>query len=804
MKSRAVVCLLAVGLLLGRSSFGVTQLINNGNFNGQGFWSFSPFATTQTGVSFNGSLSMGNTPGPQTQIVFQTVTISTNTILAQYSFSLSGSSSDAQGAAQFNALVVSTDSTTILTNLGVANNGNFGQAQDTFDLTGFAGQTVELTFETQLFAGATNSAFNVTGASLLAFTTNDIPRNDYFTNSSVLNNASNKISMLGTNILATREPGEPKILNNPGGHSLWWNWTAPSNGLVVINTSGSSFSTLLGVYTGASISNLTLVGANSSGGVNSQVKFVVSTGTTYQIAVDGRNGASGVVQLNVSFSADTKAPTVAITSPAANAKLTNSTVVVHGTASDNVAVGSVQYRLENVQVTNDYQLADGTNTWTTTVTNLIPGPNTIQVFATDTSGNQSAVVSRTVTFIVVSPLTVTTNGPGTVTPNLNGQFLDVGNNYTMTAKPGTGQVLSNWVGPDGVLATTPSLTFTMESNLMLTVNFVPNPFTPLTGIYQGLFYDTVNGPAHESSGFFNVTLASSGSFSAKVMVAGVSYSLSGQFSAGGVASNNIVRKGLPTVSVQMQLDLNGGGITGVLSDGTWTAQLNAEHVVSNAALAHYTLLIPGGEDGVEQPGGDGYGTVTVSATGGIAFGGALPDSTKISQKANLLANGQWAFYVPLYSGKGSIFGWLTFSNQVDSDITGTVDWFKLAGASGKFYPGGFTNFSEATGSIYLFTNGVPVLNFTNGDGQVAFSNGNLTSSFTNGITLSAANKITSTNTLTMAITTSSGLFKCTAVNPVTGKPIAGNGVVLQKQTIGGGFFLGTNQTGRVSLAPASP
>jgi hypothetical protein len=810
MRRIAVVFLLAVGLLLGRSAFGVSQVVSNGQFNAlspSAYWGILPVSTTQAGINFeSGFLSLGNVPGPLTNYVFQTVTIPTNTIFAQYSFYLSASSFDFPGAGAFTPLVVDSAGISVLTNLGAVGNNNFGATKGTFDLTAFAGHTVDITFELQLLAGATNTTFDVTNVSLLAFTTNDIPPNDYFTNSTSLGSKSIVIAV-GTNILATKEPGETnKIAGNPGGHSLWWSWTAPSNGIVTINTTGSTFNTLLGVFTGDTVSNLTPIASNSSG-QNSQVKIPVSVGTTYRIVVDGKNGATGVIQLNLAFTLDTKAPTVTISSPANNAKLTNSTVTVKGTASDNVGLASVQFRLENAQGTNDYQTADGTNSWTATVMNLIPGPNTIRVFSVDTSGNQSATVTRTVTFIVVSPLTINISGSGTVSPNLNGQLEDVGANITLTAKAGVGQVFSNWVSGDVVLATTPVLTTPMQSNLVVQANFVPNPFTPVVGTYQGLFYDT-NGPQHESSGFFNVTLSSSGSYSAKVIVAGLSFSLSGQFSAGGVASNNIVRKGLTTVSVQMQLDLSGGGISGQLSDGTWIAQLTADPVATSATAAHYTLVIPpqipetngpgvpivGGADDTGM--GESYGTVTVSSKGAISFSGVLVDSTKVTQKANLTANGQWPFYIPLYSGNGSIFGWLTFSNQPDTDITGTVNWFKLPQPAAKFYPGGFTNSVEATGSIYQFTNGVPLLNWAGGVGFASFDNedGSLPPGFSDQITLSTANKITSTNALTATITTSSGLFKVTATDPNTGKAVTANGVLLQKQNIGLGFFAHTNQT----------
>jgi hypothetical protein len=286
------------------------------------------------------------------------------------------------------------------------------------------------------------------------------------------------------------------------------------------------------------------------------------------------------------------------------------------------------------------------------------------------------------------------------------------------------------------------------------------------------------------------------------LIAGKSVSLSGQFSAGGVASNSIVRKGLTSVSAQLQLDFTGGGITGQLSDGTWTAELVAGRAASSNVTpsTHYTVLIPGAEDGVGHPGGDSYGTVTMSTKGGLTFTGVLADGSKVSQKANVLANGQWPFYASLYSGNGSILGWLTFSNSARSDINGMVDWFKPAQAGGTLYPAGFTNASEAMGSAYVFTKGVPVLTLTNG--QVWLANGNLSSSFTNQITLDSASKVTSTNsTLKLTITTASGLFKGSILNPDTGKTTTINGVVLQKQNFGGGFFIGTSQTGRVFLGP---
>jgi hypothetical protein len=100
---------------------------------------------------------------------------------------------------------------------------------------------------------------------------------------------------------ATKEPGEPDIAGNPGGHSVWWQWQAPSTGPVTVTTDGSSFDTLLGVFTGTSLSNLVLVASNDDapGRLTSEVTFQAQAGTDYQIVVDGADGDSGEIVLTV-------------------------------------------------------------------------------------------------------------------------------------------------------------------------------------------------------------------------------------------------------------------------------------------------------------------------------------------------------------------------------------------------------------------------------------------------------------------------------------------------------------------------
>jgi hypothetical protein len=136
---------------------------------------------------------------------------------------------------------------------------------------------------------------------LVASTTPQPPVNDNFANSITLTGSS--ISAGGSNVLATKETGEPNHGGNAGGASAWWNWTAPASGNVTINTNGSSFDTLLGVYTGSSVNALTAVTPSSSPAgtkaVTSSFTFAATGGVTYRIAVDGVSGATGTIQLSL-------------------------------------------------------------------------------------------------------------------------------------------------------------------------------------------------------------------------------------------------------------------------------------------------------------------------------------------------------------------------------------------------------------------------------------------------------------------------------------------------------------------------
>jgi Zn-dependent metalloprotease len=127
--------------------------------------------------------------------------------------------------------------------------------------------------------------------------------NDNFSDRTVISAAGGTV--MGANVGATKEAGEPNHAGSSGGSSVWWTWTPLGSGSVQIDTIGSSFDTLLGVYTGSSVSSLTTVASDDDGGggFTSKVTFNAVAGRTYQIAVDGYGGASGSIALHIIISA---------------------------------------------------------------------------------------------------------------------------------------------------------------------------------------------------------------------------------------------------------------------------------------------------------------------------------------------------------------------------------------------------------------------------------------------------------------------------------------------------------------------
>jgi uncharacterized repeat protein (TIGR03803 family) len=497
-------------------------------------------------------------------------------------------------------------------------------------------------------------------------------------------------------------------------------------------------------------------------------------------------------------------PALTISTPARNAVVNSLTLTAAGTAKGDLAVARVYVQLNQT----GWQLATTTNSWTNWTATLSPPPGTnlLQAYAENIVGTDS--LTNSVSFVcgvTGAVVTVRLNGQGSVSPNYNGQTLVIGRPYSMGASAARGYYFAGWTGD---LATNTSrLSFVLRSNLAVQANFVPNPFTGVKGTYNGLWQDT-NGVASTSSGFFTFTVTDKGKLSGSVQMAGGRYSMSGQFDASGRAGLTITRLRLSPLRLELQLDITQGTdqVTGTLSDGAWVAELAGDRAVFDGQTrvspqaGRYTLAVPGGTNASAEPGGDGYGTISVDNAGKARLTATLADGTRFSQAVSVSKHGAWPLFAKLYGGGGLIMSWLSFAPTTASDLSGEAAWIKPAKPGDKYYPGGFNRQPTVLGSRYQApAAGNPVLNFTNA--QVDFIGGDLTRDFTNQVALDTRNRVTnlSSNRLTLFFSVSVGSFRGSVTDPATARPISFTGVVLQKPNRGAGFFLGTDQSGKVVL-----
>lgn len=124
------------------------------------------------------------------------------------------------------------------------------------------------------------------------------PTNDKFANRQMLSAgfpSGEPLEVPGSNLGAGDEANESLPGLSPAGHSVWFGWEATGDGWVSVGTCDSAFPTLVGVFTGTEVEDLTLVASgNGSEGPDCpyegrQYTFFATAGTEYVVAVDGSN-----------------------------------------------------------------------------------------------------------------------------------------------------------------------------------------------------------------------------------------------------------------------------------------------------------------------------------------------------------------------------------------------------------------------------------------------------------------------------------------------------------------------------------
>ncbi len=402
----------------------------------------------------------------------------------------------------------------------------------------------------------------------------------------------------------------------------------------------------------------------------------------------------------------------------------------------------------------------------------------------------------------VEALLTVTAGVGGFTEPSGSSYLSLGSGVTLESIPTQGYLFQEWTGPS--LSTSNPLDFAMPATAQWMANFEPS--STYEGTYTGLF--AASSPADASSGLLGITLGANGKFTGEFLIGGTKYSIKGTFDPSDTANITIPRRGPPPISLALTLNLSGATpvVTGSAGDGTWTSAVSTDYspvftkADPSARAGAYTVALYSSTGNQMAPAGTGYASLNVKDTGVASVVGLLGDGTAFSSAATLGADGTLTVYCPLYARKGAIAGTIIFETGANAGfLTGTLNWWRPAGASKGPYEGGFTTTLGVAGSSYNAANGLPGTN-----GTLGFAGGALITPASQPFTLNADHQLVITKpsalSATFSLSPKTGVFSGKFLDG--GKKEAYRGVILQAQDTMAGFFLDPAGSGPVDATVA--
>ena len=150
-------------------------------------------------------------------------------------------------------------------------------------------------------------------------------------------------------------------------------------------------------WSSSSAVSASLTGVGSVG-LDSSQNETPNTTSAYTLTVTSSTGTTATCSVTVTVvgSGDTTPPSFSLTAPSNGATVSGAAVPFSATASDNVAVADVQFKLGNTNIGSAIFSSPYSTTWNTTGTTTPDGSYTLSAVAADTSGNL-ATSSVTVT-----------------------------------------------------------------------------------------------------------------------------------------------------------------------------------------------------------------------------------------------------------------------------------------------------------------------------------------------------------------------------------------------------------------------
>ena len=277
---------------------------------------------------------------------------------------------------------------------------------------------------------------------------------------------------------------------------------------------------------------------------------------------------------------------------------------------------------------------------------------------------------------------------------------------------------------------------------------------------------------------FTLSINSSGAFTASGKLAGKSVRFKGLFQPNGSAVASLGNNA-PSAHLQLAGSGTSRSISGSLT-GTSDILINATPVLGPATAAVYTVRMPHPDD-LALPQGNGYGSLKISKAGTVSFSGKLGDGTKLTFSSPLLTGSAFPIYMPIYHNAGCVVGNAIFETSTDGDLDATLGWIK---------PETFSTSIPFFGSLYIPpARGETILSATAGN----FVFGPDTQSVT--ITTKITPALPHPQKLKASVSTSTGIFSGTLIDPSTGKSTPFAGALFQDTNLGTGLIESkTNQS----------
>ena len=433
------------------------------------------------------------------------------------------------------------------------------------------------------------------------------------------------------------------------------------------------------------------------------------------------------------------------------------------------------------------------------------------------------------------------------TGSVTGSFLDPTSNRSVAftgaafQKQGLVGGVFSWAGSAGAVRILPGTMFTYPgSEAPPVLARIRKPGTPaaarstsgsvLEAAAAGLFHGMLVSANEVTGAVENLRLTAAGAVSGTLWIQGKSYTIRGSLLPDGSLAL-LISRGLTLTPIDFRLVLTKGdgsdfGFEGSATvDGvthTLVAHRQPLYTKLNPALegGAYTMVVcaPDGIDPAVEPGGDGYGTVSVSYLGNCTGLVTLADGTKVTLAGFVgrryddagTPTAEWTFHRGLYGRvpQGFVAGRLTFRENAGglTDLDGEWRWEKVSGAAPiAIYPSGFAVTRPVAGSRYTApltgSRAVAGLDALVDNVWLRFAGPALSASvdedFDRVATWTEANKLVypGPEKITLTFNAKTGLLTGSCVDTLNGINVRFGGVLLQDQDLVSGSYLLKTQSG---------